>query len=129
VELGTKSTVSLLKKGADVDTIEEILRIVMTGYKSKQDSCYENEPLVRVERPLSEHEEILTDNSLSSEMRNIEPTSPRLDPLLDWITRLAALDKFDLMLRFANKDIIDRAKSFLLSQSGASLTVKQKFGL
>lgn len=53
----------------------------------------------------------------------------QLPPLLTWITKLSVVDKFDLMLRFANKDLIDRVKMYVANQPLATIALRNKLGL
>lgn len=53
----------------------------------------------------------------------------QLPPLLTWITKLSVVDKFDLMLRFASKDLIDRVKMYVANQPLATIALRNKLGL
>ncbi len=67
-----------------------------------------------------------------SEAENIDDETeikPQLPPLLTWITKLSLVDKFDLMLRFANKDLIDRVKMYVANQPLATISLRKKLGL
>ncbi len=67
-----------------------------------------------------------------SEADNIDDETeikPQLPPLLTWITKLSLVDKFDLMLRFASNDLIDRVKMYVANQPLATIALRNKLGL
>ncbi len=103
-DLGVKSTVSLLKKGADVDCIEEVLRVVFTSTKMPTNIPHET----------AEAEE---------EEQSSEPI------FMSWLAKLCTLEKFDLMMQFANKQLIADINVFVSSQGAIPKTVRSKFSV
>ncbi len=107
-----------MKKGADVDAIEEILRIVMEGCPRSDESLDEEHP---------PQEEVST--ATEEEGKELVTAKKHSDRLLTWITKLSSLEKFDLMMRFANKTLLDKVRAYVSSRPSASISVKEKLGL
>lgn len=116
-----------MKKGADVDAIEEVLRIVMAACPRANDTADE----AAHEEEIHEPENSVEKQTPIFAGEQVKETSKKKssDRLLNWITKLSSLEKFDLMLRFANKDLIDHVKSFVISKEDASAAVREKFSV
>lgn len=84
----------MINKGADVDALEDILKIVSLGISSSTGGDSSQDPL-------AEHE--------------TNPTA------LSWLRMLSSSSSFALMLMFADKDLLVRVRAFLDAAGDAEL--------
>ena len=118
---------SLLKKGADVDCIEEILAVVM----SQEDSLtrkFNESKMNQSNEKVEEAEEATTALQEDTAEVATSPKKKEQHPLVSWLKDITKLDKFELMMRFANKDLL-ASISLFLEQNCSSTSLKEKYGV
>lgn len=130
--VGAKTTLSLLKKGADVDCIEEVLSVLISQQATLDAKFAE----MQLAASQTTSEAVTTSKTEGDQEEGPEesvaveePKTKKLEhPLLKWLTGIAKLDKFELMLRFANKELMPSISHFLVSIDSSS-ELKEKYGL
>jgi hypothetical protein len=106
--------VKLLKNGGDVDILEDILRVVFKLCRREgTDQPLQTQERVVDNKPVAAESETAENNATQTEIKAKKPIV-----LMDWIEKLSTLDKFELMLRFADTELISAVRMYVSSQTG-----------